>query len=564
MQLALDVPVHIPVDAYEYGKRASQEVHGVVLTKEHIVELMLDLAQYTADRNLGALTLLEPSCGHGAFLAPAVERLLDSAQAHGQDFARLSDAVVAYDIDENHVEHSRRSVIDILQRHGATANRAQATARRWIRHGDYLLARHSREFDVVVGNPPYIRIEQLNVELQREYRARFSTLSHRADLYVAFIEKSLRLLAPTGILSFICADRWILNKYGSALRRMLTGEFQVHYYIDLHEASPFFSEVTAYPAIFVIGREKTNSVKVARLSTASPGECRDVYHALNGCSRPAPRVQVSTYSSWFRDDEPWVLKSPDHLDALRRLESTFSLIEAASTTRVGIGVATGNDSVYIVNGDADIEPERLVPLVMRSDIQEGRIRNSERFVINTFSSNGRGVVDLQNYPRLARYFEANSASIKKRHVAKKNPKSWFRTIDRVYPELVTTPKLLIPDIAGANEVVYDEGGYHPHHNLYYITSTAWDLEVLGGLLSSKVALFFVWCYATKMRGGYLRFQAQYLRRIRLPAPGDIQERLARSIRAAYRRRDFSALDDLALLAYGSPDLPDFDFVDTRT
>ena len=563
MQPALDVPTRIPDAAYDYGKRASREAHGVVLTREHIVDWMLDLAGYAPERNLAELALLEPACGHGAFLGPAVHRLLQSARTHGVDFGELRSAVVAYDIDGDHVERSRRLVVEILRSHGATADLAAEIAARWVRHGDYLLAGQSRRFDVVVGNPPYVRIEQLNTKLQREYRARFSALSDRADLYVAFIERSLRLLAPTGLLSFICADRWTLNKYGGALRRMMTGNYQVRYYIDLHQASPFFSEVTAYPAIFVVGRGKTERVRVARLSSASPEECRNAHSVLIGAAEPAPGVEVSVYSSWFRGDEPWVLSSPAHLEALRDLESRFAPLEAGGATRVGIGVATGSDRIYVVNKDVDIEPERLVPLVMRGDIHEGEIRPSGRFVINTFRDEGRGVVDLEEYPRLARYLEANAASIRKRHVARKNPGSWFRTIDRVYPELVRTPKLLIPDIAGANEVIYDGGRYYPHHNLYYVTSSIWDLEVLGGLLSSKIALFFVWCYAVKMRGGYLRFQAQYLRRIRLPAPEDIPRGLARSIRAAYRRRDFSRLDQLALLAYGSPDLPEFDFVDTR-
>ena len=124
--------------------------------------------------------------------------------------------------------------------------------------------------------------------------------------------------------------------------------------------------------------------------------------------------------------------------------------------------------------------------------------------------------ELPDYPRLRRYFETNVLDIKSRHVAQKNPGSWFRTIDRVYPELVSVPKLLIPDIAGSNEVALDKGQYHPHHNLYFVVSDSWDMEVLGGLLSSKVALFFIWSYATKMRGSYLRFQAQYLRRIPKP------------------------------------------------
>jgi hypothetical protein len=173
------------------------------------------------------------------------------------------------------------------------------------------------------------------------------------------------------------------------------------------------------------------------------------------------------------------------------------------------------------------------------------------------------VVNLDEYPRLTRYLETFEGDIRSRHVAKKNPSAWFRTIDRVYPELVGQPKLLIPDIAGSNEVAYDDGKYHPHHNLYFVVSTHWDLEVLGGLLSSRVALFFVWAYAVKMRGGYLRFQAQYLRRIRLPDPRTMSRGLSTKIRNAFRSRDFAALDTLAMEAYALPHLPDFDFVDTR-
>ncbi len=228
----------------------------------------------------------------------------------------------------------------------------------------------------------------------------------------------------------------------------------------------------------------------------------------------------------------------------------------------GIGVATGNDKVYIVGEDADIEPDRLVPLVMRADIEKGEIRDARRFVLNAFRDGG-AVVDLRKYPRLSRYLAEHDSAIRARHVSKSNPHAWFRTIDRVYPSLVSKPKLLIPDIAGSNEVVLDTGRFHPHHNLYFVTSESWDMEVLGALLSSRIALFFVWSYAVKMRGGYLRFQAQYLRRIRVPQPKDIPCRLAKALAAAFRKRDFGRIDELALKAYALDQLPAFAFVDSR-
>ncbi len=560
MHPLLNLGVKFPPEAYDYGKRTSGETHGVVLTKPHIVNMILDLAGYSENRDLANLRLLEPSCGTGAFLIPAARRLVRSARRHSRKPSQLSDCIRAYDIDRVHVEATKRAVEAVLNEEGIGNGAAKRLVESWIHEDDYLLAPLGDEgFDAIVGNPPYIRIEQLAPELQSEYRRRYESLFDRADLYVAFIERSLGLLRPDGVLSFICADRWTLNRYGAPLRKIIAEKFQVKAYVDLHHASPFESEVIAYPSIFAISPGIPGPVPVARLSDASADECADLIRGLRVGSKNAT---ISTYPAWFIADEPWVLSPPEHLKVLRDLESRFAPIEADGKTKVRIGVATGCDAAYIVGDDSGIEGDRLVPLVMRADIENGKLKNNHHFVINTFDEAGRAIT-LADYPHLRKHLDAHGLEVKRRHVAQKNPDSWFRTIDRVYPELVKVPKLLIPDIAGSNEVALDKGHYHPHHNLYYVTSDAWDMAVLGGLLSSKVALFFIWSYATKMRGSYLRFQAQYLRRIRIPKPDDIAPQLASDLREAFTARDFKRLDVLALRAYKLKSLPQFDFVDTR-
>ncbi|HEX8823875.1 MAG TPA: N-6 DNA methylase, partial [Archangium sp.] len=530
MQLQFNLPSQFSKDAYQYGERASGETHGVVLTKPHVVNLILDLARYTPDRALASMRILEPACGTGAFLVPIVDRLLKASRRDGVKETALGQRVVAYDIDPDHVVASRSAVVRALQEQDVSTRVARRLAEQWVREGDFLLAQ-DEPFDVVVGNPPYIRIEQLAPSLQAEYRRRYTSLYDRADLYVAFIERGLDLLKPDGVLSFICADRWILNRYGAPLRKRITERFKVHAYIDLHRASPFESEVIAYPSIFAIGPGKSARVSVGSMSTATPEECAIIQRAIQDGRSSHSGVSVATHETWFQGDEPWVLSSPQHLETLRLLEARFPSIEADGTTRVRIGVATGNDKIFIVNDGVDIESSRLVPLVKREDIERGNIKDAKRFVINTFDDQGK-LIDLNRYPRLARYLKSHENIIRKRHVAQNNNAGWFRTIDRVYPELVSVPKLLVPDIAGSNEVVFEEGHFHPHHNLYFIISSAWDMEVLGGLLSSKVALFFIWSYAVKMRGGYLRFQAQYLRRIRIPKPVDVPAKLKNAIRTA--------------------------------
>jgi adenine-specific DNA-methyltransferase len=561
-QPSLDFPVHFSKDAYSYGDRPDGGTHGVVLTKPHVVELILDLAGYTSDLDLTTKSLLEPSCGHGAFIVAAARRLLDSARLHKRQIGELDSALMAFDIDAMYVDKTREALVQTLVDAGADVRTAERLARRWVQSADYLLQPVTRLFDFVVGNPPYIRIEQLAPELQVEYRRRYSTIFDRADLYVAFIERSLRLLSPQGVLSFVCADRWTLNRYGARLRALVSADFEMRTYVDLHKASPFEEEVVAYPSIFVIAREKRGKpVRVVTLTSAGPDECIAARDQRSGRKKKHPGVREEEYGTWFTGSDPWVRSSPEHLSVLRELEARLPLLEDGGQTSVRIGVASGNDSVYIVAADADIEPDRLVPLVMREDIEHGVVRDAKRCVINTFET--KGTVNLANYPRLERYFSKHETLIKRRHVSRKNEHGWFRTIDRVYPALVSKPKLLIPDIAGANEVVYESGNYYPHHNLYFVTSDVWDLEVLGGLLSSRVALFFVWSYAVKMRGGYLRFQAQYLRRIRVPAPQSIRPVLQRQLKAAFRKRDFAKLDQLACVAYGLHKIPAFDFVDTR-
>ena len=105
-------------------------------------------------------------------------------------------------------------------------------------------------------------------------------------------------------------------------------------------------------------------------------------------------------------------------------------------------------------------------------------------------------------------------------------------------------------IKGEANVVYDEGRFYPHHNLYYVTSEQWELRALQAVLRSEVARLFVRLYSVQMRGGYLRFQAQYLRRIRLPRWQDVPAALKRRLTAAGVSLDQDEIDESVSILYG--------------
>jgi hypothetical protein len=245
---------------------------------------------------------------------------------------------------------------------------------------------------------------------------------------------------------------------------------------------------------------------------------------------------------------PWILEAAGRIELIRRLEADFPPLEEAGC-KVGIGVATGADKIFIGKLDElDVEADRKIPLAMGRDLATGHVEWRGYGVVNPFTDEGP-LVNLDDYPRLKAYFEQHRERLEARHVAKKSSSSWYRTIDRITPSLTSKPKLLIPDIRGDAQVVFDSGQLYPHHNLYFVLSEQWDLRALQAVLLSNVARLFVETYSTKMRGGYLRFQAQYLRRIRIPRWETVSEDIRERLVAAASALDMKACDEAAAELY---------------
>ena len=111
------------------------------------------------------------------------------------------------------------------------------------------------------------------------------------------------------------------------------------------------------------------------------------------------------------------------------------------------------------------------------------------------------------------------------------------------------PKLLVPDIRLTARPVYESGGFYPHHNVYYVVSSVWPLDVLGGLLLSPFADLFIRTYAVKMRGSTPRNQAQYLRRICVPPLDRITEADRRALSEAFETGDVERAGGVACKLY---------------
>lgn len=535
--------------------------HGEVFTRRWVVDLILDLLGYTAEKDLCDASLVEPACGTGAFLAAVASRISVSCRRHNRPLRDALTAVRAFDLLDRNVQQSRAVIEKVFVEEGRQSEEAARLATAWVEQGDYLLQPEvDHRADYVVGNPPYIRLEDVPDGRMAAYRNACSTMGGRADIYIGFYEVALQSLNPGGRLGFICADRWMRNQYGRRLRQLVTERFSTDLVLVMHDVDAFDDQVSAYPAITVISNRPQGDA-VAADTTRSFGatQARDFaswYADDRLASINAQSFQAIRMPHWFPDEDSWPAASPARLAMLEDLTERFRLLEDAKTgTRVGIGIATGADKVFLTEETDLVEDDRLLPMAMVRDTTSGTLNWHGTHLVNPWTAGGN-LVDLAAYPRLASYLGEHEASLRKRYVAVKQPQRWYKTIDKVDHRLTARPKLLFPDMKLTIHPVLDEGGLYPHHNLYFIVSDVWDMRVLGGLLLSSVAEAFVQAYAVKMRGGTLRFQAQYLRKIRVPDPEAISESDRSALAAAFDKRDVKAATEAALRVYGLAELPD--------
>ncbi len=436
-------------------------------------------------------------------------------------------------------------------------------AKKWIEHGDFLLD-FPAQADWVVGNPPYVRLEDVPPERSTAYRDRWNAMTGRADVYIGFYQAGLEALQAGGALSYLCADRWMTAQYGRVLRKLIEDRFALEAVVTLHDADVFHQPVAAYPAVVTIRAtvpqgpvlrvegDRTfgprSATAVAALHQERIGGSCDT-SATPIADAVSPRLQSSWTLPRKVGGHGWATGRPDRIALVETLEARFpSLGDDAAGVRIGVGITTGADAVYLTRDTEAVEPDRLLPVAMANDLVETRVEWAGTHLINPWHQSGE-LVDLDSHPRLGGYLRSHETRLRSRHVAKRRPDRWHRTIDRPVTGLDSAPKLLMADLRPRVTPVLDHGAFYPHHNLIWLTSTDWDLEVLGGLLLSDFATLFVETYSPRMSGNALRVTPQYLRRVRIPLQASLSPHLRRRLVQAFRSGDTVAATHAAFEAY---------------
>jgi hypothetical protein len=520
---------------------------GAIYTRQWVVDFILNITQLNDPEVLSHKVIVEPSCGEGAFICRIVEIIASTGDCNKPaDYKNL----YAYDIDQEAVNQARHGISQILVSLTSMSQKeAEGTAQHIVRQADFISASADNQVpaaDVVIGNPPYIRATDIPRKTRNEYMKHTISMSYGTDIYVGFIEQGLKCLKSKGTLAFICADRWLQNKYGTELRALVNTHYNLTTIIRLYGVNAFHNEVDAYPAITVIQNQSPEPILTYVNCAREFVEC-DAQQLINSTENQGKNWTRGILNKPFNPRDNVILTDTQTSQNIARIANRYPLIEDAGV-RIGIGIATGRDAVFVTDHNVRVEPDRLLPLFYMKDWRRGRT-DKQRWLINPWTQDGK-LINLNEYPATKSYFEAYRDELSKRPIAQKNQNAWYRTIDKLKVGLQLTPKLLLPDLAQEGDPIYEEGLKYPHHNCYWITSKDWDLKALGGILMSETITKTIESIGVKMRGNTLRFQAQYLRMLHLPLAKDVTVEHKRQLVFAFESKDRVLAEKITRQVYG--------------
>jgi methylase of polypeptide subunit release factors len=536
------------------SKNKKRKTQGIYYTPQYVV-------RYIVQRTLGALLqegrdphslrIVDPACGSGAFLIEAfdvLDRWLAETEKDVPASARreriLRENLFGVDLDEQAVEVTR---LNLMLR--AAFERRKIPTLTNIRHGNSLLPHATggfawdafEPFDVVIGNPPYVRQETLGADFKAHAQTAYANVyAGTADLYVYFIEQGYRLLKEGGRMGYIVPNKWMRANYGAALRAYLqdkTAEL-----VDFGDL-PVFKDATTYPLIMTLDkREGARPPLRATVVTRLPEPNQPLESVL---PRPydVPRDKLAR--------KGWSLAQGGAQAVLDKLNARgVPLGDLLSETSIKAGIKTGYNEAFVIDAYTrkrliaqDPASEALIkPFLVGRDVKRYTPPKSDKYLIFPY----RGM-NIDDYPAIKAHLERYKNRLMpkpKGHVGAWGGRSstgheWYELqAPSAYWQEFEKPKIVFPDISTVGNFTIDNNGLYPDMTCFFIPTNS---SYLLALLNSKVVRFYTKRISSEIRGGFLRWKKQYI--VQLPIPR-IDETKAEEVRL----RDDIAAHAEALLA----------------
>ncbi len=364
-------------------------------------------------------------------------------------------------------------------------------------------------FDIVIGNPPYVRQEAIK-EFKAAFSRHYACYTGVADLYVYFYEQAVRLLANGGVLSFISSNKWYRAAYGEKLRKYLAERMTFHRLIDFGDA-PVFTAI-AYPTIVVAQKAKADNVPITALNW-NPAWPLDDF---------AARLHTDTLTLAPADLKPdgWRIENPASLRLLEKLRKAGTPLGDYVKGRFYRGVLTGLNEAFVVDratrdrliAEHPSSAEVLKPFLRGRDVKRWRCEPQDLWLIFT-----RRGIDIAKYPAIHEHLKPFKNRLTPGIPGGRKPGSyqWFEIQDNIaYWKEFEQPKILYQEIATYQAFAWEDSGAFSNNKTFLIPDGS---KMFLAVLNSAVCWWFLGQIASKLQGGAYAMQAPYVSQIPIPS-----------------------------------------------
>ena len=489
---------------------------------------------------LKTLRIVDPACGSGVFLVMAfdfmkaeydrVNKKIRDLQGNAdvladiEDIDReiLADNLFGVDVNEESVEITKLSLWLKTARKGKKLDSLDDT----IRIGDSLIEdsnlaylKHGFEwqtafpqvfasggFDVVLGNPPYVRMELIK-EFKPYLETKYEVASDRADLYCYFFERGLRLLKPSGRLGFISSSTFFKTGAGAPLRQYLLKHAALETVVDFGDRQ-IFEGVTTYPAILTMRRQAASVDhnlqfwKVGAISVPRDNFATAYAKAASGF----PQAKLGGGS--------WELE-PTALRALRDkiMTGRHTLKDLYGSPQRGI--VTGFNDAFVVDRttyerlvrDDPKSADLLKPFLEGKELKRWRAEPRGLWIIYI----PKNTVSIDDYPAIKAHLLPYKAELE----ARATKQEWFelQQAQAAYVPAFEAPKIVYVDMADRCGFAFDRGGSYLANTGYFLPQSD---PFLLALLNSNIAWFWFAGVSAILRGGFIRLFNQNVEQFPIP------------------------------------------------
>jgi hypothetical protein len=588
---------------------------------------------------LRRIRVVDPACGSGAFLISAFRRLLSERGAVEREKALLSGGQVRQGVDEARLTAEiltnnifgldiNPAAVEIaklaLWLHSARADSPLSSLDETIRCGNSLVTpdfwvgrtadpdRQERVnafdwrsafphiwpegeeggFDIVLGNPPYVKLQNLRavdpevaswLQADRGDDTYGSAQTGNFDLYLPFIEKGLRLLAPHGRMAYIAPSLWAVNQYGEGLRRLVRGQRSLERWIDF-KSFQVFDEAITYTALQFFSRDAAESIQIA---VAPTGAAADVDWSSG---------DLAVGYDEFDAKGEWLMATGPERELIDRLSATCRRLDDPDlTTAIFQGLITSADAIYhlkrLGGGRYQCKPNKeppyevviedaiMKPLISGEEAKRYEEPETDTYILFPYERTPQGGMRLlsqlelgRRFPQAWAYLRSWEEKLREREKRAFDDDSWWRFGRNQNLDKQTIPKLIVAQTVPRMRVCADAKAEKYLNNVRVngiVTAEQTDLFFILGVLNGRVADFVFRRIGKPKMGGYFEANRQFIAPLPVPKASLEDEAtvsaMARTLQSGWtRRRELTTaaserLSVLARVRHGErwlwPDLP---------